>query len=84
MKIKNLLKKAKAPQRTLEEVKSDYQNQCAILGDVTYRLSQLKKDQEAMLARLKELNQEASAIPKVEAPAEVKAEEVQSGNETTN
>ena len=45
--------------RTLEDIQKEYSAQCALLGDISYKLTLLESDKRAMMRRLRKLNAEA-------------------------
>lgn len=62
MKRKLLKNGAIKPMRKIEEVQKEYGETCAQLGDVTYRVSILTKNQKALEEKLYSLNKEGSEI----------------------
>lgn len=55
--------------RSIEEIQQEYNQQAAIVGDLTYRIRTMNLDLQRMMKRLKELQKEAARVAGKAAPA---------------
>lgn len=58
--------------RTLDDIRAEYQNLCSKAGHLQYQIHALSDDLELTNKALRDLNLEAAALPKEEAPSEAK------------
>lgn len=62
-------------EKTLDEIKAEYQNLCARAGHTQYQMYTLKKDLELMNSTLRDLNLQAATLQQAAAPAQEPAQE---------
>lgn len=64
--------------RSIEEIQTEYNQQAAIVGDLTYRIRTMNLDLGRMMKKLKELQKEAARVAgKAQPAAEVVEDGVQ-------